>query len=124
MPVVAFGIDANRLVVGEGVQNLTLGPLSSRLLVAYWAVDGESDEHFSHGILLAKQFLMTSGSLMSEITQREVYEGTGENAAIHVESPVWPLAGEGRDHASTWDFECHGGGTAPQCDCAVEHLRE
>jgi hypothetical protein len=119
-----FGIDANRLVVCERVQNLTLGPLSSRLLVTYWAVDGESDEHFSHGILLAKQSLMTSGSQMREITQSEVYEGAGENAAIQVESPLFPLASEGRDHASMWDFECHGGSTAAQCDRAVEHLRE
>ncbi len=52
MPVVAFGVDTNRLVVVESVQQFTLGALGCPFLLAYRTVYGESDEHFGHGTLL------------------------------------------------------------------------
>ena len=46
--------DTDRLVPGECVEDLTLGALGRPLLLAYRALNGESDEHFGHGTLPAK----------------------------------------------------------------------
>ena len=54
VPVVTLGIGANRLVVVERVQNLTLGAPGRPFLFADRAVNGENDEHFSHCALLVE----------------------------------------------------------------------
>src|SRR5271163_895758 len=51
MPVVTLGIDGNRFVVVERVQDFALGSRGGPLLLAYRAAHGESDEHFSHSNL-------------------------------------------------------------------------
>jgi hypothetical protein len=47
-----LGINTNRFVVVECVQNFTFSALGCPFLLANRTVHGESDEHFSHNTLL------------------------------------------------------------------------